>query len=71
MIKYIIVFFFFLILISLFSSLFFLIKDKGTKKRAVKALFIRISLSIILFIILIVLFQLGYIEPHGIDNYNQ
>jgi len=46
--------------------MFFLIKDKGQKRRVVNTLFIRIILSIILFIILIILYQMGYIEPNSL-----
>ena len=37
---------------SLFSALFYLMKDKGTSTRTARALTIRISLSIILFALL-------------------
>ena len=57
-----------LIIISLFSSLFFLVKDKGNKKRVVNALKVRIGLSVVLFIILIYMYSNGYIQPHGIGQ---
>jgi hypothetical protein len=41
---------------SLFSALFYLIKDKGTSNRTARALTVRISLSLILFVLL----MLGY-----------
>lgn len=41
---------------SLFSALFYLIKDKGTSTRTARALTVRISLSLILFALL----MLGY-----------
>lgn len=41
---------------SLFSALFYLIKDKGTTTRTARALTVRISLSLILFMLL----MLGY-----------
>lgn len=50
-----------LILASLFSALFFLMKDKGQGERTAKALTIRISLSIALFILLLISFKLGLI----------
>jgi hypothetical protein len=50
-----------LILASLFSALFYLFKDKGQGERTVKALTIRISLSIGLFILLLIGFKLGLI----------
>lgn len=51
---------------SLFSGLFFLIRDTGNSKRTVKALTIRISISLILFVFLFIGFRLGLISPHGI-----
>ena len=54
-----------LIVVSLFSALFYLIKDKGQGERAAKALTIRISLSIALFVLLLISFKLGLIgQPH-------
>lgn len=54
------------ILISLGSGLFFLVKDEGKGKRLLKALTIRIALSLTLFILLLVAFSLGWIHPHPI-----
>lgn len=45
-----------LIVGSLFSALFYLVKDKGTGDRTAKALTIRIALSLTLFLLL----MLGY-----------
>jgi Protein of unknown function (DUF2909) len=50
-----------LILFSLFSALFFLIKDKGGATRTVKALTVRVVLSITLFVILLLGFHFGFI----------
>ncbi|MAN21217.1 MAG: hypothetical protein CMQ65_03860 [Gammaproteobacteria bacterium] len=68
MFKIIFILLFSLIIISLFSSLFFLVKDKGNKKRVVNALKVRIGLSVVLFIILIYMYSNGYIQPHGIGQ---
>lgn len=46
-----------LILGSLFSALFYLVKDKGQGDRTVKALTLRIALSIGLFILLLIGYQ--------------
>ncbi len=54
-----------LILGSLFSGLFYLFKDKGHGDRTVKALSLRISLSIFLFILLIIGYQFNLIG-HGL-----
>ena len=51
---------------SLFSGLFYLMKDKGTSERTVKALTVRVSLSVLLFILLMIGFATGLLQPHGI-----
>jgi Protein of unknown function (DUF2909) len=56
LIKVIIVITLLVIVGSLFSALFFLAKDKQGGERTVKALTIRISISIVLFLLL----MLGY-----------
>jgi hypothetical protein len=54
------------VLASLFSGLFFLYKDKSGGNRMVISLTIRIALSILIFVILMVSYYLGYIQPHGL-----
>jgi hypothetical protein len=55
------------IVFSLFEGMYFLAKDDGdiNKTRVVKALTIRIVLSITLFVLLIVGHFTGVLEPHG------
>ena len=62
-IKIIIVVVFLMIVTSLFSALLFFYKDKGVSTRTVKALTVRISLSILLFALLMVGFYFGLISP--------
>jgi len=50
-----------LILISLGSALFFLVRDKGQSTRTVKALAVRVALSIALFLLLMIAYKLGFI----------
>jgi formate/nitrite transporter FocA (FNT family) len=50
-----------LILISLGSALFFLVRDKGQSTRTVKALAVRVVLSLALFLILMIGYKLGFI----------
>jgi len=51
---------------SLFSALFFLSKDKTGSQRTVKALTVRIGLSITLFILLMIAYYFGLIgQPHA------
>lgn len=61
--KIIIIVFLLAILYTLASSFFFLVKDKGEGKRAVRRLSWRIGLSLFLFLMLYVFFRLGWIEP--------
>lgn len=50
---------------SLGSSLFFLYKDRGASKtRMVKALTLRVGLSILLFILLMAGYRFGFITGH-------
>jgi hypothetical protein len=48
-----------LVIISLFSALFFMYRDKGDSKRMVKALTFRIVLSVLIFLILIASYYFG------------
>lgn len=49
------------VVVSLFSGLFFIYKDKGQSDRAVKALTVRIVLSILVFALLIGSYYFGLI----------
>lgn len=51
---------------TLASSLIFLVRDKGKSKRTVTALTWRISLSLLLFLFLLLAFKLHWIAPHGV-----
>jgi fatty acid desaturase len=55
------------IVASMGSALFFLIKDKGQSDRTVRALTVRIVVSMALFALLFVLWGLGLINPHGVQ----
>lgn len=46
---------------SLFSALLFLLKDKRGSDRTVKALTLRIGLSIFLFLVLVIAAHFGYV----------
>jgi hypothetical protein len=56
---------FILILSSLGSALFYLMRDKGQSNRTVKALAIRVGLSVLLFLSLLVAHRFGLIESTG------
>jgi hypothetical protein len=64
--KLIIVLFLFIIVGSLFSGLFYLVRDKGSSERTVRALTVRISLSVLLFILLMLGYATGILQPHGV-----
>lgn len=55
-----------LILASLGSALYSMLADDGQSERTVKALTVRISLSIALFILLMIGYATGLITPHGL-----
>ena len=55
----------FAVLVSLFSGLYFVYKDKGTTNRAVISLTIRIVLSVLVFVLLIGSYYFGWIPAEG------
>jgi hypothetical protein len=66
--KIIVVLILFTIIGSLFSGLFFLIRDKGASDRTVRALTVRISLSVLLFVLLMIGYATGLLQPHGVGG---
>lgn len=56
------------IVVSLGSGLFHLVNDKGESKRMVRALTVRIALSVGLFILLFIAWSQGMIQPHGFSR---
>ena len=56
------------IVISLGSGLFHLVNDKGDSKKMVRALTIRVGLSVALFILLMVAWYFGWITPHTVGR---
>lgn len=63
LVKILVILMLILILGSLFSALYYLIKDDSHSNRTVKALTWRISLSITLFLLLMLGFYTGIISP--------
>ena len=63
--KFLVLLLFLAIVGSLGSGLFFLVKGKGDSKGMVKALTVRISLSVALFVLLFAAWAAGLIQPHG------
>ena len=56
------------IVISLGSGMYHLMTDKGASKKMVKALTLRVALSVGLFILLLIAWSQGLIEPHGMGR---
>jgi hypothetical protein len=56
------------IVFSLFEGMYFLAKDDGAadKTRVVRALTVRITLSLVLFGLLILGYMFGLLQPHGL-----
>ena len=63
-IKVIVVLFLIFIVYSLGSALYYLIHDEDNSTRMVKALTWRIGLSLLLFVILMIAFAMGWLVPH-------
>jgi hypothetical protein len=65
--KYLVVAILILILVSLGKALFHLSSSKpGESIKMVKALGFRIGLSVLLFVLLLIAYSRGWIEPHSI-----
>ncbi len=54
------------IFISLAGGLFFLAKDKGKSKRTIYSLTARVTLSVSLFLLLLIGYMTGLLRPHGV-----
>ena len=64
--KWIIVLGFRLIIGSLGSAMVFLIRDRGRTRNVARALGFRVGFSILLFVLLLVAHQLGWIQTTGV-----
>ncbi len=64
----IIVAFFIVIVYNLGAGLFYMMSDKGTTDRTVKALTWRIGLSVVLILLIIAGIYTGIIKPHGLGG---
>lgn len=60
--RYLVIGVFVLIVASLFSALFFIYRDKGNSTRALKALALRVGLSVALFVFLMLGYYAGWIK---------
>jgi hypothetical protein len=64
--KIVIILFLLVIVGSLGSALFYLVRDKGGSMRTVKALTIRVGLSVALFVLLMLGYYFGLIPKQGL-----
>jgi len=65
-VKILVIVFLVFIVGSLGSALYYLVRDKGGSDRTVKALTVRISLSIALFVLLMAGYYFGFIPKTGL-----
>ncbi len=63
--KLVVIAFLIVIVASLASALIYLIRDKGQSDRTVKALTVRVALSVALFLLLMIGSYFGIIPQHG------
>lgn len=66
--KYLILLFFIFIVYSLGSALYYMMKDGDGSTRMVKALTMRVGLSIVLFLFVLFSFWMGWLTPTGADQ---
>ncbi len=69
--QFVVIIAFVLIIGSLFSGLYFVMKDKGKSNRAVTALTFRVGFSILLFLFILFSYRMGWIHPSGLPLSSQ
>ena len=62
--RIIVILFIVVILASLGSALYYMLKDRGTTERSARALTLRITMSVVLFLLLILGMKTGLITSH-------
>lgn len=63
LVKAVIIVFLLVILYTLGSSFYFMVRDKGEGERTLKRLTWRIGLSLLLLVVVYIMYQMGLIEP--------
>jgi hypothetical protein len=66
--KWVFLLLFVLIVLSLFSGLFFLFRDQGDSRRTLGSLAVRVGLSAFLLVLLAVSAFMGWIQPHSLNG---
>ena len=64
--KWIVAFAFVLIIGSLASALFFLVRDRGRTRNTMRALGFRVGFSVALFAFILLAYYMGWIQPTGV-----
>lgn len=64
--KYVVLALLLAIVASLFTGLFHIGRDQQGSRRVVQALTVRITLSVLLFLLLVGGYFAGYLQPHGL-----
>ncbi len=59
--RYLVLVIFLMILASLGSALVFLVRDRGESRRTVRALAVRVGLSLALFLLLMISYRMGWV----------
>lgn len=54
------------VLVSMGVALFYLVRSRGSSRGLVNALTVRVGLSVLAFLLLMLAWYMGLIEPHGI-----
>lgn len=67
-VKWLVLAIFFAIILSLVSAMLSLVRGNTESRSMVRALSVRIGLSIFLFILLWATWKLGWIEPHAVGG---
>lgn len=52
------------VIVSLFSGLFFLVRDRGRSQRVLNSLIVRVSLSILLLVLIGIALWTGHLQMH-------
>jgi hypothetical protein len=68
LIKLLVVLMLIAIIVSLGSALFHLSRGKGDSKKMLRALTWRISLSVLLFVLLMIAYSRGLLTPHAVGQ---
>ncbi len=53
------------VIASLFTGFYFLVRDPSSSQRVIKALFLRVGLSLFIMLFLAIGIHFGWVLPHG------